>query len=89
MDSNMGPLNNELVHLAFDRPELYRVILNARNPRLQASVVTITQQFDFPLMHGSVNPKDGYFYVTGFQVIGWGNVIDTLFKTCLQQCLSV
>jgi len=77
MDSNMGPLNNELVHLAFDRPELYRVILNARNPRLQASVVTITQQFDFPLMHGSVNPKDGYFYVTGFQVIGWGNVIDT------------
>jgi len=77
MDSKMGPLNNELVHLAFDRPELYRVILNARTQRLQASVATITQQFDFPPMHGSINPKDGYFYVTGFQVIGWGNVIDT------------
>ena len=75
--AKMGPLTGQLVHIAFDRPELYRVILNSRLPRLQASVISITQQFDFPPLHGSVNPKDGFFYVTGFQVIGWGNVIDT------------
>jgi len=75
--ASMGPLTNQLVHLAFDKPELFRVIFNLRGKQPQAAVVSVTQKFNFPLLHGSVNPKDGFLYVTGFQVIGWGNVIDT------------
>jgi mono/diheme cytochrome c family protein len=74
----MGPLNDELVHIGYNRPEIFRVLLNDRGHRPQAAVVSITQAFDFPLLHGSVNPADGQLYLAGFQVLGWGNIVDTL-----------
>lgn len=74
--AKLGPLNDALVHIGFNRPELFRVLLNERGSRPQASVVSITQAFPFPPLHGAVNPADGQLYLAGFQVIGWGNVID-------------
>jgi cytochrome c2 len=74
--AKLGPLNDGLVHIGFNKPELFRVLLNERSPRLQASVVSITRAFEFPPLNGSVNPADGQFYVAGFQVLGWGNVLD-------------
>ncbi len=75
-DAKMGPLNDAFVHIGFNQPELFRVLLNERGARLQASVVSITKAFAFTPLNGSVNPADGQFYVAGFQVIGWGNVLD-------------
>lgn len=72
-----GPLNDALVHIGFNRPELFRVLLNERTARLQAAVVSITQAFDYTPLNGSVNPVDGQLYIAGFQVLGWGNVLDT------------
>jgi glucose/arabinose dehydrogenase/cytochrome c2 len=71
-DARMGALNDSLVHIGFNRPELFRVLLNERTKRTQAAVVSITQAFPFPPLNGSVNPKDGQLYVAGFQVVGWG-----------------
>jgi cytochrome c2 len=77
-DAKLGALNDSLVQICFNKPELLRVLLNERGKRLQASVVSITSDFQFPPLNGSVNPADGQLYVAGFQVIGWGNTLDTL-----------
>lgn len=81
-DAKMGPLNDQMVQICFNKPELLRVILNERGSRPQASVVSITDEFDFPPLNGSVNPADGRLYLAGFQVIGWGNTLDTLAGLC-------
>lgn len=72
--SRLGPLDGSLLHIAFNRPELFRVLLWSRTGRLQAAVVSVTQAFDFPPLAGAVNPADGQLYVTGFQVLGWGTI---------------
>ena len=77
-DAKMGPLNDSLVQICFNKPELLKVVMNERGKRPQASVVSITSDFDFPPLNGSVNPADGQLYLAGFQVIGWGNTLDTL-----------
>lgn len=71
-DARMGPLNDGMVHIGFNGPELFRVLLNTRAPRMQAAVVSITRAFPFPPLNGSVNPADGQLYIAGFQVLGWG-----------------
>ena len=70
--ARMGPLNDALVHIGYNRPELFRVVLNDRASRPQASVVSITRAFDTPPLNGSVNPADGQLYIAGFQIFGWG-----------------
>ncbi len=62
----------QLVHIGFNNPELFRVLLNNRGSRPQAAVVSITRAFEFPPLNGSVNPADGQLYLAGFQVLGWG-----------------
>ena len=74
--AKMGPLNDQLVHIGFNKPELFHVLLNERTKRLQASIVSVTRGFEFPPLNGSVNPADGQLYLAGFQVLGWGNVLD-------------
>ena len=75
--AKMGPLTDALVHIGFNKPELFRVLLNERTKRLQAAVVSVTRAFQFTPLNGGVNPVDGAFYLAGFQVLGWGNVLDT------------
>ncbi len=77
-NARLGPLNDSLVHIGFNKPELFRVIFNDRGSRPQASVVSLTRAFEFPPLNGSVNPVDGQLYLAGFQVLGWGNVLDTV-----------
>ena len=77
-DARLGPLNDSLVYIGFNNPELFRVILNDRTEKPQAAVVSITRAFDFPPLHGSVNPTDGALYITGFQILGWGTTATRL-----------
>jgi glucose/arabinose dehydrogenase/mono/diheme cytochrome c family protein len=70
--ARMGPLNDALIHIGFNRPELFRVLMNERTSKPQAAVVSITRDFSFPPLNGSVNPADGQMYVAGFQILGWG-----------------
>ena len=74
--AKMGPLTDALVHIGFNKPELFRVLLNERGSRLQAAVASVTRAFEFTPLNGSVSPRDGQFYVAGFQVLGWGNILD-------------
>jgi len=76
--AKMGPLSDSLVQIGFNRPELFRVVLNSRAEKPQAAVVSITHAFDYPPLHGSVNPIDGQLYITGFQILGWGTTATRL-----------
>src|SRR6185436_7112687 len=68
----MGPLNDSLIHVGSNRPELLQVLMNHRGSRPQAAVVTVARNFDVPALNATVNPADGFLYVTGFQMVGWG-----------------
>lgn len=78
LESRMGPLDNGLVHIGYNRPELFRVLLDLERPTPQAAVVSITSAFDYPPLNGAVNPADGQLYVAGFQVLGWGTTATRL-----------
>lgn len=76
-DAQMGPLNDELIHVGFNKPEIFRVMFNQRGKKPQAAVVSVTRAFEFTPLNGAVNPADGQLYLAGFQVLGWGNVLNT------------
>lgn len=80
--AKMGPLNDELIHIGYHRPELFRVLLKV--PEVQAgslhhpttTIVSFSRDLELPPLNGHVNPADGQLYVTGFQV--WGTVATQL-----------
>lgn len=71
VDAKMGALNDALIHFGYYRPEAFRVLWNRRAARPQAAVVSLTRDFAFPPLTGTVNPADGLLYVAGFQI--WGS----------------
>jgi mono/diheme cytochrome c family protein len=76
--AKLGPLNDALIHVGFNRPELFRVLMNERTKRPQAAVVSVLRDFDVPALNATVNPVDGCLYVTGFQLVGWGTTAKKL-----------
>lgn len=64
----MGPLNNSLVHIGYNRPEIFKVYLDPKGE--QGAVMPLLSGFASGLLNGRVNPLDGYLYVTGFQIFG-------------------
>ncbi len=71
--AKMGPVDGELIHIGYNRPEIFRVLMNTRFARPQAAVTSFSRDFDFPTLNAVVNPADGQLYVIGFQV--WGTVV--------------
>jgi glucose/arabinose dehydrogenase/cytochrome c551/c552 len=76
--ARMGPLTDSLVYIGFNRPELFRVLLNDRTEKPQAAVISVTRAFEFPTLNGSINPADGQLYIAGFQIFGWGTTATRL-----------
>jgi mono/diheme cytochrome c family protein len=74
--SRMGPIDGELIHVGYNRPELFRVVMNTRFTRPQAAVMSFSREFDFGPLNAKVNPADGQLYVAGFQV--WGTTAKQL-----------
>lgn len=78
-DAKMGPINDELIHVGYNRPELFRVLVGraglgpGQDARAtHATVVSFWRDFDFAPLNAKVNPADGQLYVVGFQI--WGTV---------------
>lgn len=69
-DAKMGPLNDEFMLVGYNRPELFRVLMNTRFQRPQATVMSFWRDFDFGPLNAHINPADGQLYVVGFQI--WG-----------------
>lgn len=64
----MGPLNGALIHVGYNRAELFVVRLSERTAKRQAAVMSLTHDIPYSLLGGAVNPTDGQLYVTGFQI---------------------
>ncbi|MEQ1839094.1 MAG: hypothetical protein ABL994_01685, partial [Verrucomicrobiales bacterium] len=75
----MGPLNDTLIHIGYNRPEIFKVYLDPRSE--QGAVMPLLSGFPSGLLNGRVNPLDGYLYVTGFQIFGSsGSRISGLYR---------
>lgn len=56
-DAKMGPLNDEFMLVGYNRPELFRVLMNHRFERPQATVMSFWRDFDFgPRTPTSIRP---------------------------------
>lgn len=76
VDAKMGPINDEMIHVGYNRPELFRVLMNTHFKRPQAAVMSFERDLDFGPLNAEVNPADGQLYVAGFQV--WGTTAKKL-----------
>ena len=76
VDAKMGPINDELIHVGYNRPEIFRVLMSTRFAKPQAAVMSFSREFDFGPLNAIVNPADGQLYVIGFQV--WGTTAKRL-----------
>lgn len=69
-NAKMGPLNDTMLHLAYSRADIFRVMFDPRQKKDQAAVCNIPLPILFPPTNGKVNPADGQLYLVGFQI--WG-----------------
>lgn len=84
LDPRFGPVAGELIHIGYNRPEIFRVVMKvgqasslpathdgqAGSLPHSAAVMSFNRDFDFGPLNGKMNPADGQLYVVGFQV--WG-----------------
>lgn len=78
-NADMGALNKSLVHIGYNRPELFKVFLD--DDRNQGAVAPILSGFPSGILKGRVNPADGRLYVCGFEIWGTsGSRISGLFR---------
>ncbi|MBA4019949.1 MAG: hypothetical protein C0483_22515 [Pirellula sp.] len=68
-DRRFGPLSNRLLHSSFGKGWLYYLSLQEVDDQMQASIVSLPQQWDAGVMRLRVNPADGQVYGTGMS--GW------------------
>ena len=77
--AKMGELNESLVHIGYNRPEIFKIYLDAKGE--QGAVMPLLSGFPAGLLNGRMNPTDGRLYVTGFQIFGSsGSRISGLFR---------
>lgn len=78
MDERFGPVAGEMIHVGYNRPELFRVVMKGGEglrPR-SAAVMSFTRDLEFGPLNAKMNPADGQLYVVGFQV--WGTTAKAL-----------
>lgn len=68
--ARMGPISGELVYINYYRPGLLLAHLDRSGVAPRAAVTSLTNDFTFAPLAGTVNPADGQLYVTGFRI--WG-----------------
>ena len=63
----MKHFDNSILYIDYNAPSLGRVYYNSERPE-EAAYLRLKQNFNFPILKGAVNPKDGLVYLSGFQV---------------------
>lgn len=79
LDDRFGPVAGEMIHVGFNRPELFRVIMaGGQSGGLPhaAAVMSFTRDLSFGPLNAKMNPADGQLYVAGFKV--WGTTAQDL-----------
>lgn len=78
LDARFGPVAGEMIHVGYNRPELFRVVMKGGDglQPSSAAVMSFTRDLEFGPLNAKVNPADGQLYVAGFQV--WGTTAKAL-----------
>jgi cytochrome c2 len=79
LDERFGPVAGEMIHVGYNRPELFRVVMKggqASGLPHSAAVMSFTRDLEFGPLNAKMNPADGQLYVAGFQV--WGTTAKAL-----------
>ena len=71
VDSQMGPLDGELIHLSYGRHTAYLILTDSLGEAVQGGLLKLPVEFPGPVMKGEVHPEEGDLYVIGFQI--WGS----------------
>lgn len=71
LDANLGPLNDQLIQLDYFHPRLLVSFFDSPKRPVQGATFELDTPFDFPLLKGEINPKDGCLYLAGFRI--WGS----------------
>lgn len=69
--NKMGPLNDQLVHVSFGKPGLFKILIDTTGQTLQGGLTYISAHYPTPVSKGAMRKKDGYPYFTGFNL--WGS----------------
>lgn len=67
----MGPLDNNMLHFSFARPGVFRVLIDSTSNDVQGGVSFLHANYPAPTHKGTINPRDGQMYITGFNL--WGS----------------
>lgn len=67
----MGPLEGNMLHFSFARPGVFRVLIDSTANDVQGGVSFIRAFYPAPTHKGTINPRDGQLYLTGFNL--WGS----------------
>lgn len=78
LDERFGPVAGEMIHVGYNRPELFRVVMKGGDGLRpsSAAVMSFTRDLEFGPLNAKMNPADGQLYVVGFQV--WGTTAKAL-----------
>lgn len=77
--AKMGTLDGALIHIGYNRPEIFRVYLH--EGRGQGAVVPVLEGFPAGVIKGRIHPTDGRLYLSGFEIWGTsGERISGLFR---------
>lgn len=67
----MGPLSNQLIHISFGRPGLFKILIDSTENGMQGGISYIQAHYPTPVSKGETHPIDGQVYVAGFNL--WGS----------------
>lgn len=67
----MGPLEGDMLHFSFARPGVFRVLVDSTANQVQGGVSFLPAHYPAPVHKGTINPRDGQLYLTGFNL--WGS----------------
>lgn len=76
MSDKMGPLSEDLIHMSYGRPGLFRILIDSTISGAQGGVSVIPGHYPVPTMKGAVHPSDGQLYAAGFTI--WGTNADKM-----------
>lgn len=77
--AKMGSLDGSLVHIGYNRPEIFKVYLDTKHS--QGAVVPVLSGFPAGTLKGRINPVDGRLYLSGFEIWGTsGERVSGLFR---------
>ena len=68
--ARLGPLNDSMILVGYNRPEIFRIMPDSRHAKPQAAVTSVTTDFRFAPLNAAVGTGDGQLYVTGTRIYG-------------------